>query len=67
MGIGLNYIEKNIGEKNFNKYLKEYISKSDIKSFEDFFLKKTDYKTEWFLKHTLKTEKLMILKSKKLN
>ena len=66
VGIGLNYIEKNIGEKNFNKYLKEYISKSDIKSFEDFFLKKTDYKTEWFFKTYIKDRKAYDFKIKEI-
>ena len=64
VGIGLNYIEKNIGEKNFNKYLKEYISKSKIKNFEEFFIKKTNKKAEWFFKTYIRDRKAYDFKIK---
>ncbi len=64
VGIGLNYIEKNIGENNFNKYLKEYISKSKIKNFEEFFIKKTNKKAEWFFKTYIKDRKAYDFKLK---
>ena len=64
VGIGLNYIEKNIGEKNFNKYLKEYILESDIINFEDFFIKKTNNKTQWFFKTFIKDRKAYDFKIK---
>jgi hypothetical protein len=64
VGIGLNYIEKNIGKKNFNKHLKEYFSNTPIKEFEPFLLKKTKQKTKWFFNEYLKDRRAYDLKIK---
>ena len=66
VGMGLNYLEKDIGEKAFNRYLKEYILNSDIKNFEDFFIKKTNNKAEWFFKTYIKDRKAYDFKIKDL-
>ena len=66
VGIGLKYLEKNIGKKNFSKYLKEYFSKSDIEDFEKFFLKKTEDKTKWFFDTYIKDRKAYDFKIKDL-
>ena len=64
VGMGLNYLEKNIGKKNFSKYLKEYFSKSEIEDFEKFFLKKTKHKTKWFFDTYIKDRKAYDFKIK---
>jgi len=62
VGLGLSFIEKNIGEKEFIEYLKEYVLKNSIEEFESFLLKKTQNKTKWFFNEYIKDRKAYDLK-----